>query len=115
MAGNFFDDLMIILPTFFAIICVIATSLSIYYFPNLTIIATIANAAVGIYFVIRGYTSSDENNKSDINFTKTVDYYRVVGWILIFSAAALGLKHLFIGNKVIPKYNSTYQRNRIII
>ena len=111
MAGNFFDDLMIILPTFFAIICIIATSLSIYYFPNLTIIATIANAAVGIYFIVRGYTSSDENNNnSDINFTKQVDYYRVVGWILIFSAAALGLKHIFIGNKVIPKYNSAYQR-----
>jgi hypothetical protein len=114
MAGNFFNDLIVIFPTFLAIICFIATSLSIYAFTDLTVIAILANVGVGIYFMVRGYTASDDNNYWNIDFTKSVDYYKFVGWILIFSAIALSLKQFFVGNRVIPKFNSTYQRNRII-
>lgn len=102
MAGNFLDDFMAIAPNFLAIICILSSSLSIFYFPNLTIAAAIANLVVGIYFMVRGYNSPEDNMMQ----YSSSNYYKFVGWILIFSAIALGLKNIFIGNKIIPKISA---------
>jgi hypothetical protein len=102
MAGNFFEDFLIIAPNFLAIICILSSSLSIFYFPNLTIVAAIANLVVGIYFIVRGYSSS-EDKYYDNNIA---DYNKFVGWLLILSAIALGLKNIFIGNKIVPKISA---------
>ena len=102
MAGNFFEDLSNIAPNFVALLCIISSSLSIFYFPNLTIVAAIANLVVGVYFMFRGYNYSDSN----IDYRNTSEYYKFIGWILTLSAIALGLKFIFIGNKIIPKISA---------
>ena len=102
MAGNFFDDLSNIAPNFVALLCILSSSLSIFYFPNLTIVAAIANLVAGIYFMFKGYNYSDSN----IDYKNASDYYKFVGWILTLSAIVLGLKNIFVGNKIIPKLSA---------
>lgn len=102
MAGNFFEDLSNIAPNFLALLCIVSSSLSIYFFPNLTIPAAIANLVVGVYFMFRGYNYSENN----IDYRSASEYYKFVGWILTLSAIALGLKTIFIGNKIIPKISA---------
>jgi uncharacterized membrane protein len=102
MAGNFFEDLSNIAPNFLALLCILSSSLSIYFFPNLTIPAAIANLAVGVYFMFKGYTYSENN----IDYKSASEYYKFVGWILTLSAIVLGLKIIFIGNKIIPKLSA---------
>ena len=102
MAGNFLDDLLSIAPNFLAILCIISSSLSIYFFPNLTIPAIIANLIMGIYFFVRGYGVTENVD----NIDASVDYYKFLGWMLTLSAVALGVKMIFIGNKIIPKVSA---------
>jgi hypothetical protein len=52
--------------------------------------------------MVRGYTYSDDS----INYKDASEYYKFVGWILTLSAVALGLKNIFIGNKIIPKISA---------
>jgi len=52
--------------------------------------------------MVRGYSYTDDKN----DYYSSSDYYKFVGWILIFSAIALGLKNIFIGNKIIPKISA---------
>lgn len=102
MGANFLDDLLSIAPNFLAILCIISSSLSVYFFPNLTIAAIIANLIMGVYFLVRAYSATENVADTD----PSIDYYKMVGWILTLSAVALGVKMLFIGNKIIPKVSA---------
>ena len=102
MAGNFFEDLSNIAPNFLALVCILSSSLSIFYFPNLTIVAATANFAVGVYFMFKGYNYSDSN----IDYRNVAEYHKFVGWILTLSAIGLILKNIFIGNRVIPNLSA---------
>jgi hypothetical protein len=76
--------------------------LSVYLFPKLTIPAIVANLVTGIYFLLQGYTVSENVAK----YNSQYDYYKFIGWMLTLSAIALGIKYLFLGNKIIPKMSA---------
>ena len=102
MAGNPFDDFINIAPSFCAIISFIAASLSIYFYPKLTIPAIILNFIVGVWFLVKGYSGPDNND----GILSDYYYYKFWGWILLLSSFVLGLKIIFIGNKLIPQMSS---------
>ena len=102
MAGSFFDDFFSVMPFFIFCIALISSGLAMSLYPNLTIPAILANFIFGVYYLVKGYTITED---SIDDFAKG-GYYKLIGWVLTLSALALGIKFFFLGYKALPIFGT---------
>jgi hypothetical protein len=104
MAGNIFDDFFSVMPFFLLFVGLGISFLALSLYPQLTIAAIVVNLVLGVYYLFRGYTPNQDTMK--IDDLALNNFHKFIGWVLILSAAGLGIKFFFLGYKSLPIFGN---------
>ena len=101
---NFFVDFFRVMPFFLLFIGVGFSSLALSLYPQLTVAAIVVNLVLGVYYIFRGYSANTDN--MEIDDLALNGFHTFIGWILLLSAAGLGIKFVFLGYKSLPIFGN---------
>ena len=101
---NFFVDFFRVMPFFLLFVGLGIGSLALSLYPQLTIAAILVNLVLGIYYMFKGYSANTDN--MEIDDLALNGFHTFIGWILLLSAAGLGIKFIFLGYKSLPIFGT---------